>query len=932
MRKSDHNLLNKLSRTLYEQDVEKTLLADTINTTSISINTDSANRKSNRTYKSASSDDSDDSDTSDIESDYSDTSDMSDMSDISDTSDVESGISIDTSDLMEIGFNIQPIQPNSINPMPYDYNYMRPGQILPYNFDPFSQYGQNHLTNLDQNSIDTFGAMRNVCRYAMNNPLFDILGYDVGCPFCTRTNNSDRIRLCAADQLYLDSVIRTHNGLQDLLQMMCEIAIRFFKMSDTMPVLHITMDEIQSSMANYDTFKNKLCSVKRNMFYTMDLTNSVYNALLKYLEHNASTLTTNDIKEMSNIQYNWDLFINNYLPLVATPDDVAYYTKAGTHKQRISTSCTVADTIMTGGTYTRLDEAKSIVRTVLNRISNFGDAYGLYEKNSPNEYLSANSNLIHDAQKKAEQAKQTGQNTNQSNLEIVHPTVNNTDTVLSSLNTLENSKGRSRTYRIEYPTQIVEPNTKEFRSNLQNYAPTIGPLRSYTETEAESGDPTGREDAVRSMENFIRDDYRGIQVKIVQDPYAKQVEHNADLAKQNIRTSFRNKAIGVYYSDAAKELYAGIQGDIDLLKSQTAVYLKIGQNLSRLRQDLDAAKKQNVKVSDLLKSYADILSREVVHKDALSGILKKKYTYGSKTIDLTIDELDGTSNAINKLEQLKYTTIRPTDIELLGLYNRYQQIMKSGVLEKISKYIDLISKSIDLPGLTPDEKNSIIDELERRVVLNTKPGQENLQPLEQTNELIVLDERAKHIISGMINKLSKAFDDVQLRDIEIPGSVKTKEILLTQYGGDPKLDILLPKLKDMQRDIYSTAIELENQKIEAQHIETNRSKFDELYNSIRSYVGLQIAVLDAVVKGELFLMKYIRPAILEHVKNRIRSISSNMIGKTKALKLIDRLEVELLKGEGSVIELSFEQGYETSVVPLIMLYYFIVLAVVPVQK
>lgn len=262
----------------YQEEVETVITSDTIDTTESDHNVvaDSSSDTSESSYIS--------------ESDTSEFNDSDSVSSISEFS--------DDGDTFQINPNVMAQNPSYLLGM---YNRSMNIPIL----DPAYQM------NLLENGRNVTG-----------DPLY---GMHIG------SRPSCRVHLNSKDQAYLSQVINTHNGLQDLLKAMCDNAFDILKINlPKIPVIHINKSDFD--LNHYGNFVDKLCEHKRSMLRTMDLVNSVYNKILDYLKRNPAERTPEETKKLQMINYNWNMFLANYLPLVPTTEDKEYFRQTGTHR------------------------------------------------------------------------------------------------------------------------------------------------------------------------------------------------------------------------------------------------------------------------------------------------------------------------------------------------------------------------------------------------------------------------------------------------------------------------------------------------------------------------------------------------------------------------------------------------------------------------
>lgn len=185
-------------------------------------------------------------------------------------------------------------------------------QLLPNSFGTDDLQVYKAMLDSYRAELDEFG-----------NPLLNLANLDhMNCAASLSLRESE----------YFDSVIDVHNGLQDLLVKMCDIAIKSLNMAIKTPkVFRISRSDFDFSSVR--VFARQLCKIKDTMLFTINNVNRVYNAVIEYVRQNDVPLTADQRQAMRNIHYNWELFLSNYLPLAPMPEDKAYYEKYKRHRQ-----------------------------------------------------------------------------------------------------------------------------------------------------------------------------------------------------------------------------------------------------------------------------------------------------------------------------------------------------------------------------------------------------------------------------------------------------------------------------------------------------------------------------------------------------------------------------------------------------------------------
>jgi hypothetical protein len=153
---------------------------------------------------------------------------------------------------------------------------------------------------------------------------------NLNCHTVPRSGCSNRI-ISDKDYRYFERVIKTHNDLQDLLVNMLNEATTIFGIPRKAGAVYYEMTDFD--LINRDRFATQLDELKTNMLATIDTINSVYNEIIRYMNRNPSERTVDISQNMDRINYNWNLFLVNRLPLVPTEEDLAHYERTGTHRQ-----------------------------------------------------------------------------------------------------------------------------------------------------------------------------------------------------------------------------------------------------------------------------------------------------------------------------------------------------------------------------------------------------------------------------------------------------------------------------------------------------------------------------------------------------------------------------------------------------------------------
>jgi hypothetical protein len=289
---------------LYRESVESTILSDTIDVTepyNVMSPDATHNLKSSDSRNETMNETRNDSRTSTwnpSDSDYSDYSD-SDYSDYSDN--------YSDSDYASFPITIMP---------------------LPNNFNPNLSNISNGV--MDFYTLNRFKSLAGIYQTSMNHiPLLDPMYHN---HLMNPMYRSCRVYASPEDTMYLNAIVRNHNGMQDLLRTLLDDVKRLlhidYKSSST---IHISISDFD--LSHSCRFKRDLCHHKQTMLHTISYVNDIYNAVVRYLKRNPSIKTEDDQRIMEIINFNWHQFIKNYLPMVPTKEDETFYKKFGRHEQ-----------------------------------------------------------------------------------------------------------------------------------------------------------------------------------------------------------------------------------------------------------------------------------------------------------------------------------------------------------------------------------------------------------------------------------------------------------------------------------------------------------------------------------------------------------------------------------------------------------------------
>ena len=809
-------------------------------------------------------------------------------------------------------------------------------------------------------------------RNITGDPLYGF-GYSPSC----------RVRLSSTDSKYLDHVIRVHNGLQELLKAMCDDAIK---------ILGLNMPKVQTILINREDFSldhlgnfiSMLCHHKRSMLHTMDLVNSTYNTIITHLERNPDERTPEDSKKLAIINYNWNSFLANYLPLVPTADDEEHFQRTGTHRElKIEnilpkmTSPYLTRSLKGGGLDDAkkggglddakkggglddakkggsLDNANQKARDVMKRIREFVSESESSAKIDimPVTHADAEKRrmLMLDATRETENAVRTGMYSSVGNtkeISVINPTerirANELVDVVQSIQNLEGSNNLLRMstvpdFTVEYSEVNIDQPLKSYISNLKDI-----------NTENFS-------DVSRKLRDDIEYDYSNLSLsnlKLVNDPFIDVTVKRSNINNE-LQILENKRKVNAIIKDIKKSFYDDLEIRNEL-KNILDTFRSSGGKIK-----IDDVSPNLISVLENIRKF--FMPDDLIDENCVDTMLKAlKNKIGKRwTINLTANEINGTQEAqalIDKASEYITTVIANLSFKCGNKEYKFKQFKP--ILSKVNRYLGNkhVHRSIDI---VLDQRNDLTKIILPEVVTIVITISDVLNQLD--NELLVelgiLSTTTKSNLKtddellDDVNKLKHARDELKINELaeldktfisSILGVGKVKNIgftmqpqkLVNMFGGNDnegKLKQLLEQadadMRKMSNSLFDTITNLDTSKVNLSKNLTADEEIVTVMKGLNDHLNLVESIASGIISGKIMILKYLRLSVLLEARNNFQKIGVETddyyVTLHKSIRLIDRIEQIIGDSEKNVVEISTDTPYRDSFIPLVVLYFMIV--------